>query len=132
MRHKICLSNDEVRAIAAACKTAATARGVSGTIAIVDEGGHLLFLERPDGQGPNSVDMAMGKARTAAIRERPTKALEDRIKERPGFLTYPNAVAVRGGVPLFYEGACVGGVGISGIGEHDEPVAQAGADALGS
>ncbi|MDX1483388.1 MAG: heme-binding protein [Alphaproteobacteria bacterium] len=131
MRQKLCLSADDVRAMVKACKAAASERGVEGTIAVVDEGGQLLYLERPDGQGPNSVEMATGKARTAAIRERPTRALEERVAERPGFLTYPNAVAVRGGVPVFYEGKCVGGIGVSGIGENDEPVAQAGADALG-
>ena len=131
MRTKICLSSEEVHKMVAACKAEAQRRGREGTIAIVDDGGQLLYLERPDGQGPNSVEMATGKARTAAIRERPTSALENRVKDRPGFLTYPNAIAVRGGVPVFYDGTCVGGVGVSGIGEDDEPVAAAGAAALG-
>lgn len=131
MRTKLALSGKEVHAMVAACKDAAAGLGVEGTIAIVDEGGQLLYLERPDGQGPGSVEMAVGKARTAAIRERPSAALEERVKDRPGFLTYPNVIAVRGGVPLFYEGHCVGGIGVSGIGENDETVAQAGAEILG-
>lgn len=131
MRSKLCLSGKEVQEMVAACKAEAARLGVEGTIAIVDEGGQLLYLERPDGQGPGSVDMSVGKARTAALRERPTAALEERVKDRPGFLTYPNAIAVRGGVPVFYDGHCVGGIGVSGIGENDEVVAQAGADALG-
>ncbi len=131
MRTKVCLSGVEVHQMVAACKAAAAERSVEGTIAIVDEGGQLLYLERPDSQGPNSIEMATGKARTAAIRERPTAALEERVKERPGFLTYPNAIAVRGGVPVFFDGLCVGGVGVSGVGENDEPVAQAGADTVG-
>jgi uncharacterized protein GlcG (DUF336 family) len=130
MLTKLCLSSVEVQAIVAACKARAAELGVGATIAVVDEGGQLLYLERADSQGPGSVDMATGKARTAAIRERPTAALEDRVKERPGFLTFPNAIAVRGGVPVFYQGKCVGGVGVSGIGENDEPVAQAGADTI--
>lgn len=131
MRSKLCLSTEEVQAIVAACKAKAASLQEEATIAVVDEGGQLLYLERPDTQGPSSVEMATGKARTAAIRERPTAALEDRVKDRPGFLTYPNAIAVRGGVPVFYDGKCVGGVGVSGVGNNDEPVAQAGADAVG-
>jgi uncharacterized protein GlcG (DUF336 family) len=130
MRTKICLASEDVHKMVAACKAEASRLGQHGTIAIVDDGGQLLYLDRPDGQGPSSVEMATGKARTAAIRERPTAALEERVKERPGFLTYPNAIAVRGGVPVFHEGKCVGGVGVSGIGNHDETVAAAGAAAL--
>ena len=130
MRTKLCLSTEDVQKIVAACKKEAAKHGEDATIAVVDDGGQLLYLERPDSQGPNSVEMAAGKARTAAIRERPSSALEARVAERPGFLTYPNVIAVSGGVPLFYEGRCVGGVGVSGIGENDEPVAKAGADAL--
>jgi glc operon protein GlcG len=131
MRNKLCMSTVEVQAIVAACKAKAEELGQQGTIAVVDEDGDLLYLERPDNQGPHTVLMAMGKARTAAVRARSTASLEDRIKERPGYITYPEALAVRGGVPVFYEGACVGGVAVSGISNDDEVVAQAGADAVG-
>ena len=127
MRNKLCLSLEDVRKIVAACQAEADRRDAQGTIAVVDEGGQLLYLERPDGQVPSSIEMAVGKARTAAMRGRPSAALEERVQSRPGFLTFPNAIAVRGGVPVFYEGLCVGGVGVSGIGENDEPVAAAGA-----
>ncbi len=130
MLTKFCLSSVEILAIVAACKARAGELGIDATIAVVDEGGQLLYLERADSQGPGSVEMATGKARTAAVRERPSAALEDRVKDRPGFLTFPNTIAVRGGVPVFYQGKCVGGVGVSGVGENDEPVAQAGADAV--
>ena len=70
------------------------------------------------------------KARTAAYRERPSSALEERVKDRPGFLMTPNQIGVRGGVPIFYKGECVGGFGVSGVGEFDEPVAKAGAESL--
>src|SRR5262249_19632772 len=83
-----------------------------------------------DHHRPNGVHMATGKARTAAMRARPSSALEARVKERPGFLTVPNALAVRGGVPIFYRGECVGGVGISGNSHHDEVIAEGGGDAL--
>ena len=130
MYTKLCLSKEEVEKIVTACLMAASERNVEPTIAVVDEGGHLLYLARPPSQNPNSVEMATGKARTAAFRERPSSALEQRIKDRPGFVTYPNVIAVRGGVPVFFENKCVGGVGVSGVGNHDEPVAAAGAAAI--
>jgi glc operon protein GlcG len=131
MRNKPCLTLEDVFKMVAACRKAAADVGEEPTIAIVDAGGHLMYLERPDHHRPNGVHMATGKARTASMRARPSSALEARVKERPGFLTVPNALAVRGGVPVFYQGECVGGVGISGNSHHDEVIAQAGADALG-
>jgi glc operon protein GlcG len=130
MRLKPCLTSEDVVKMVAAAKHAAALHDALPTIAVVDLGGALLYLERPDTNGVNTVDMATGKARTAAFRERPSSALEERVKERPGFLMTPNQIGVRGGVPLFYRGECVGGIGVSGIGNHDEPTAKAGADAL--
>ncbi len=130
MRSKFSLTLEDVHKIVAACRREADKVARAATIAVVDGSGVLMYLERPDDQPANSVDMATGKARTAAFRERPSSSLEARVKERPGFLTYPNAIAVTGGVPLFYEGQCVGGVGVSGIADGDEVVAKAGAEAL--
>ena len=130
MRSRWCLTSEDVRKIVAACKRETAKDGSEATIAIVDQGGHLLYLERPDSHSPNAIDMATGKARTAAFRARPTSSLEERIKERPGFLTMPNVVAVRGGIPLFHDGECVGGVGVSGLEAKDEPVAIAAAKGL--
>src|ERR1017187_3141787 len=130
MRLKPSLTSEDVTKMVAAAKREADRHGLLPTVAVVDQGGDLLFLERPDTNSPNTVEMATGKARTAAFRERPSSALEERVKERPGFLMTPNQIGVRGGVPLFYKGECVGGFGVSGIGNHDEPIAQAGADAL--
>lgn len=130
MRLKPSLTSEDVTKMVAAAKREAGSHNLLPTIAVVDQGGDLLFLERPDSNSPNTVEMATGKARTAAFRERPSSALEERVKERPGFLMTPNQIGVRGGVPLFYKGECVGGFGVSGIGNHDEPIAQAGADAL--
>ena len=118
------------RKFVAAARAKAAESAEKGTIAIVDQAGSLLYLERPDTNSANSVEMATGKARTAAFRERPSSALEERVKDRPGFLMTPNQIGVRGGVPLFFEGECVGGVGVSGIGNNDEPAALAGAAAL--
>jgi glc operon protein GlcG len=130
MRTKPQMTLEDAYKIAAAVRAAAAKRNGAATIAIVDGGGHLLYLERPDRQSPNSVEIATLKARTAAFRERPSSALQERVKERPGWLMFPNSLPIAGGVPLFYEGECVGGVGVSGIADDDELVAQAGAEAL--
>src|SRR5215813_8040292 len=130
MRTKPQLTLDDAYKIAAAVRAEATKRKLAGTIAIVDSGGHLLYLERPDRQSPNSVDIATLKARTAAYRERPSSALQERVKERPGWLMFPNSLPIAGGVPLFHGDECVGGIGVSGIADDDELVAQAGAEAL--
>ena len=130
MRSKFGLTLDDVQIMVSACRAESKKIGRAATIAVVDEGGGLLYLERPDDQSSNSVDMATGKARTAAFRERPSSSLEERVKDRPGFLTYPNALAVRGGIPIFHQGQCVGGIGVSGVADDDEIVAKAGADAL--
>jgi glc operon protein GlcG len=130
MRNKPCLTLADAQRMAAACREAAARHDQEATIAIVDDGGHLIYLERPDQHRPNGVEMATLKARTAALRARPSSTLEQRVAERPGYLMVPNVLAVSGGVPVFYAGECVGGVGISGIDANDEIVAAAGAEAL--
>jgi glc operon protein GlcG len=130
MRNKPCLTLADAQRMAAACREAAARHDQEATIAIVDDGGHLIYLERPDQHRPNGVEMATLKARTAALRARPSSTLEARVMERPGYLMVPNVLAVSGGVPVFYAGECVGGVGISGIDANDEIVAAAGAEAL--
>ncbi len=130
MRNKPCLTLADAQRMANACREAAARHDQDATIAIVDDGGHLIYLERPDKHRPNAVEMATMKARAAALRARPSSTLEARVKERPGFLMVPNVLAVRGGVPVFYAGECVGGIGISGLDVNDELVADAGANAL--
>ncbi|HTP93362.1 MAG TPA: heme-binding protein [Xanthobacteraceae bacterium] len=130
MRNKPQLTLQDAQMLAAAARAAAKQKGLEATIAVVDNGGHLLYLERPDLQSPNSVEVATLKARTAAFRERPSSNLEQRVKDQPGWLTFPNGLAMGGGIPLFYQSQCVGGIGVSGVAADDEPVAQAGADAL--
>jgi glc operon protein GlcG len=130
MRNKPQMTLEDANKIADAVRAAAAKLNRAGTIAVVDSGGHLLYLERPDRQSPNSVEIATLKARTAAYRERPSSALQERVKERPGWLMFPNSLPIAGGVPLFYGDECVGGVGVSGIADDDEVVAQAGAEVL--
>jgi uncharacterized protein GlcG (DUF336 family) len=130
MRSKPRLTLEDAYKIADAARAEGAKQNLAGTIAIVDDGGHLLLLERPDRQSPNSVDIATLKARTAAYRERPSSALQERVKERPGWLMFPNSLPISGGVPLFWRDECVGGIGVSGIADDDERIAQAGANAL--
>src|SRR5436190_5085290 len=130
MRRKSQMTLEDVHRMVAAARTAAVQHNLEGTIAVVDSGGHLPYLERPDRQSPNSVEIATLKARTGAFRERPSSALQERVKERPGWLMFPNSLPIAGGVPLLYGDECVGGVGVSGIADDDEVVAQAGADVL--
>ncbi|MCC6889218.1 MAG: heme-binding protein [Hyphomicrobiales bacterium] len=130
MRRKPVLTTDDVHTMVAACKAKGAEKDRRPTIAIVDDAGHLLYLERPDCNGVNTVEMSIAKAKTAAYRGRPSRAFGERIKERPQFLMSPNYLGVEGGIPILFEGACLGGVGVSGIDHDDEPVAIAGAQAF--
>jgi glc operon protein GlcG len=130
MRMKPALEAADAAAILAAAKAEAQKQGWKVTIAIVDEGGALLALERLDGAPLKSPDIATEKARTAALFRRPSKAFQDLIKSRPEMLRLP-AFPVQGGVPVMAGAECVGGVGVSGVQSHeDEQVALAGAAAV--
>jgi len=133
MRNKPCLTSADAQKMMAACKAEAQKNKWAVTIAIVDDSGAALLLERMDGAGPISAEVAMGKARTSAVTKRPTKFFEDRIKERPAFVTFPTGgVMFQGGLPLVHQGECVGAIGVSGVQSHeDEQIAKAGADVLG-
>jgi len=96
-------------------------------IAVVDEGGNLLSFQRMDGALIGSIDVAIGKARTASIFRRPTKVLEEAAKTRPAIVTLPNGVLLQGGVPISVNGQTVGAVGVSGVtSQQDEQIAEAG------
>jgi glc operon protein GlcG len=116
----------------AACKAEAQKNKWAVSIAIVDEGGYLLHLERLDGAATPTAEVALGKAKASAATKRPSKVMEDRIKERPAFVNFPAGLLIQGAVPLTYQGECVGAVGVSGVQSHeDEQVASAGAATLG-
>ena len=133
MRSKPSLTIADAHKMMAACKAEAQKNKWNVTIAIVDDAGYPLLVERMDGCGPISAEVAVGKARTAAITRRPTKFWEDRVKERAGFLTFPTpGVMFQGGLPLMHQNECVGAIGVSGVQSHeDEQVAQAGVTVLG-
>jgi len=128
MRSRFFLTSEDVQKIVLACKQKVAECKCAATIAVVDETGNLLYLERMDGPGPMSVEVATGKARTAALTRQSSKASEDRLKNRMGFLAVSGFVPLQGGVPVMYQGQCVGGVGISGgpSPEIDELIATAG------
>src|ERR1700733_6548059 len=132
MRQKFSLTSAEAHAIVTAAKLEAVRNNWKVSIAIVDDGGYLLHLERMDGATLPSPEIATMKARTAALSRVPTKFLEDVTKERTATLMFPGRLPVQGGVPILYEGECVGAVGVSGVkSPEDEQIASAGLGALG-
>ena len=122
------MSSSDSTEIVEACKAGAAAIGRFATVAVVDDVGMLLHLERHDSVGVVSVETTIRKARTASLYARPSSAMEQRIMERPAFLGMPDLLAVPGGLPLFMDGTCVGGVAVGGVDKDDEAVAQAGVE----
>ena len=101
-------------------------------IAIVDDGGHLIYFQRMDGTQTGSVLVSQRKAQTAIGFKRPSKVFEDGVASGRNALTaLPGAVPLEGGVPLAIDGEMIGAIGISGVtAQQDGQIAQAGADAL--
>jgi glc operon protein GlcG len=130
--HKKSLSLDDARKAAAAAAAEAKKNKWTMAIAVVDDGGHLIYFERIDETQIASVDIAIGKARTAVNFKRPTKALEDAINGgQYAVLTFPNSIPREGGLPIFVDGKVVGGIGVSGQkSSEDTQVAMAGVNAL--
>ena len=129
------LTADDVKRIAAAAEREALSNGWAVTIAICDDGGHLLALQRLDGAAPISAQIASHKARTAAIGRRESKVYEDMINGgRAAFLSAPGVEGLlEGGVPITAEGHVVGAVGVSGVkAAEDAQIAKAGVAALGA
>jgi glc operon protein GlcG len=131
LKTKPCLTLNDVKKIAAACEAEAIKNKWNVVITILDDGGHLLWLQRMDGATPANAEIAVMKGRTAAVSRRSSKNWEDRITGgRMSILKMP-VLPVQGGLPIMHEGECVGGIGISGVQSHeDEQIAQAGLDAL--
>lgn len=133
MNTKSFLTLDDVKRMAAAAEAEAKSNGWIVTIAIVDDGGHLLWLQRLDGAAPVSAHIAPAKARTAALGRRETKGYEDMINQgRTSFLSVPEIEGLlEGGVPVMVDGHCVGAVGVSGVkSNEDAQIAKAGIAAL--
>jgi uncharacterized protein GlcG (DUF336 family) len=126
------LSLEDAKRVAAAARAEAEKNGWAIVIAVVDDGGHLMYLERMDGAQKASSRIAEAKGRTAILFKRPTKAIEDNILEgRTVMMGLPGAVPLEGGVPLVKDGQFLGGIGVSGVQSfQDGIVARAGAAAL--
>lgn len=127
------LTLEAARLMAAAAEAVAAQHGWKVVIAVVDDGGHALLVQRIDGTQSSSVDTAIGKARSAVAFKRPTRLLEDMVNGgRHAFLSAPGQpVLLQGGLPLEIDGQLLGAVGVSGVkASDDEIVAQAGIDAL--
>jgi glc operon protein GlcG len=120
------------RKMAAAAQEAARAKGVAVVIVVVDDGGHVVLLERMDGAQVASVNVGIGKARTAAIYRRPSKDFEDQIKNgRIAALALADATPLQGGLPIVLDGKVIGAIGVSGdTPQIDEDIARAGAKAF--
>ncbi len=134
MKTKPLLTLDDVRAVAMAAEKEALAKQWAVTIAIVDDGGHLLWLQRLDGVAPISAQIAPAKARTAALGRRESKVYEDLVNQgRTAFLSAPSLEGMlEGGLPIMVDGQCVGAVGVSGVNSsEDAQIARAGIAALG-
>ena len=127
------LTIDGAKTAAAAAAAEAKAHHEGGAIAIVDEGGNLLYLERLDGTFPAGASVSIGKARTAALFQKPTAAFEDIIKGgRTPMIALADFTPLQGGVPILVDGTVIGAIGVSGAAsqQRDEAVAKAGAAAL--
>jgi len=134
MKTKFVLESAEVKASAAAAEAEALKNNWAVSICIVDDGGHLLSFQRLDGAAPVSAHIAPGKAVTAALGRRESKAYEDMINGgRVSFLSAPGLEAMlEGGVPIIKDGQCLGAVGVSGVkSNEDAQIARAGIAAIG-
>ncbi|MCX2888246.1 MULTISPECIES: heme-binding protein [Pseudomonas] len=132
MHSKFVIGQADVDRVLTAARQEALTQNWSVTIAVVDDGGHPLALERLDGCAPASAYIALEKARTSALGRKETRDYEAMVNGgRTAFVTAPLLTCLEGGVPLKLEGQVVGAIGVSGVKpEQDAQVAKAGAAAL--
>src|SRR5262245_546049 len=126
------LTLEGAKKMMAAAEAEARKNNWNVAIAIVDAGGNLLLFQKLDETQSGSIDVAIGKARTAVTFKRPTKALEEIISGgRSVFLAVEGITPLQGGLPIMVDGQLLGGVGVSGVlSSQDEQVSQAALDAL--
>jgi glc operon protein GlcG len=129
MKNKKCLTLADVKIIAAGCESEALRQNWAVSIAIADDGGHLMWLQRLDGANLTTIQIATGKAHTSAMGRRTTKMYEEVVAGgRNAFLSVPGGLTlVEGGEPIVVDGEIVGAVGVSGVkSAEDAQVARAG------
>jgi glc operon protein GlcG len=134
MKTKATLELADLKTIAAAAEAEALKHGWAVSIAIVDDGGNLMWFQRLDGAAPISAHIAPAKARTSALGLRESKIYEEMINGgRMSFLSAPGLEGMlEGGVPIMKDGQCLGAVGVSGVkSSEDAQVARVGISAIG-
>ncbi len=134
MKTKATLELADLKTIAAAAEAEALKHGWAVSIAIVDDGGNLMWFQRLDGAAPISAHIAPAKARTSALGLRESKIYEEMINAgRMSFLSAPGLEGMlEGGVPIMKDGQCLGAVGVSGVkSSEDAQVARVGISAIG-
>ncbi len=128
------LNLEGAKRVIAAAQAEARKNNATGVVAVVDDGGNLIALERLDGTFAAGANISIGKARTAVLFKKPTKFFEDVIKNgRTAMVTVENFTPLQGGIPILVDGQVVGGVGVSGAAsaQQDEELAIAGAVSVG-
>jgi len=131
MYHKQILGLDDCKRVADAAEAEARRNGWHVVIAIVDDSGHLMYLQREKVQ-LGSIEVAITKAKVAVMFRRPTRFWEETVAAgRHGYLAMPGMLPIEGGVPLVSDGEIVGAIGVSGVKSfEDGQIAEAGAGAL--
>lgn len=129
---KKALTLQAAKKIAVAAEAEATKNNWRVVIVVVDDGGHLIYLQRIDETQTGSIDVAIQKARGAVAYKRPTKAFEEAVAGgRNVVMMLPHSMPIEGGLPLVVDGKVIGGIGVSGVtAQQDGMVAKAGADVL--
>jgi len=128
---KKAMTLDAAKKMVAASEAEAMKNKWNVVIAVVDDGGHLVYLQRMDGTQTGSIDVAIGKARTAMAFKRPTKVFDDLAKTRPSIMSLGDVTLLEGGVPIKVGEQVVGAIGVSGVtSQQDAQIAEAGLAAL--
>jgi uncharacterized protein GlcG (DUF336 family) len=121
------LTLEVTKTIVAAAEAEAIRNNWNVVIAVVDDGGHLIYLQRMDGTQHGSIDVAIGKAKTSIAFKRPTKLYDDFAKTRPSLLSLTDFTLIEGGVPVTVGGQVIGAIGVSGVtSQQDTQIAEAG------
>lgn len=126
------LNLEDVKSMVKAAEERAKKDNWNVVIAIVDAGGHLVYLQKMDGVQLASIEVAQKKARAAALYRRPTKVFEEGLKSgNQGLMLLPGVIASEGGVPIIHDGQVIGAIGVSGVtSAQDGIIANAAVDAL--
>lgn len=128
---KKALTLEVAKEMAAAGEAFARKNNWNVVIAILDDGGNLLYLQRMNNVQIGSIQVAQNKAISAINFKRPTKVFEDGVATRPALLALPGALPVEGGLPIEHEGQILGSIGVSGVtSQQDGQIAKAAVDAL--